>query len=330
MHGGGSIRGDPEGHVNLDRLRRLAARTRRAAPAGGAAPAGRALIGLLLGSAALLLTSGPAAAAFPQDVTLSQLDTYKGVSFTNYTDISAAWHQVARDIGTGIANQPVGASTLGLDGFDVGLGTRLTFVDGHRYQGGPTAWERVREGNQGSGALFMPGVHLRKGLPLSFEIGGQLSWLGFTRQGVVGFYGRFAPLESFDKAPEVALQVGRSGYIGNDELSVSTNDAHLVVGKTVAFASTRGARTSTVHPFVGFGMNWIKATPRLPAERLEDLEIGALGPSKKDTATYDPDMRQMVATAGVRIVSGDVGLRVNASLPFASVPSLETSFGYVF
>ncbi|RME26550.1 MAG: hypothetical protein D6798_06455, partial [Deltaproteobacteria bacterium] len=210
------------------------------------------------------------------------------------------------------------------------LGATLTFVDGHRKGGGPTAWERVREGNQGSGALFVPGVHLRKGLPLSFEIGGSLGWLAWTRQEVVSGYARFAPLEGYRNLPDVAIQVGRAGYLGNDELAVATTDIQAVIGRKVAFASGRRSRTNTVEPFLAIGMTRSRATPRLPADRLEELGIGTLSADRSDTETFDPAMRQVEGALGFRVVSGDAALRATATVPFAGVPGLETTFGYVF
>lgn len=284
-----------------------------------------------------LLLATPAWAAFPEDVTLSQLDTYGGEAYTDAAGIAEAWATVAQNLGTAIANQPQGATTLGLDGFEVAAGTSVSFVDGSRADGSPTAWQRARAGNQATGALFVPGVHVRKGLPFSLEVGGQLGWLGFTRQGVVGGYGRFAPLEGYRKAPELAVQVGYTGYIGNDELDLGTTDAAVILGKTWAIDSGQGVRTSTIHPFVAVGGNWIRAWPKLSEARLAELGITPLRSSKKaDTETDDggavshPGMRQLVATAGLRVVTGDVGLRVGVSVPTASVPRLESTLGFVF
>ncbi|MCB9778272.1 MAG: hypothetical protein H6742_06895 [Alphaproteobacteria bacterium] len=276
----------------------------------------------------LLLASLPAVAA--QDVTLSGLDSYEGQSYTNYTEIGATWVQVARDLGTGIANKPQGGSTLGLDGFEIGASGAVVFVNGNRYQGGPTAWERAREGNQSGGGLFLPGVTVRKGLPFSLEVGGTLSWIASSRQGAAGGYGRFAPLEGYRKAPEIALQLGYSGYVGNEELDLGVTDASLNIGKTVAFGARSRANTSTIQPYGAFGMNWIKANPRLTADRLEELQLTALTASKKDPATFSKDMRQIVLSAGVRIVSGDIGMRVGASVPLGSVPTVDGSIGYAF
>jgi len=284
----------------------------------------------LLLAAALLLTASPALAGYPQDVSLSQLDSYQGESYTNTSQIAADYQTVVQDLGVGIANKPQGSSTLGVDGYDVSMGSTLVFVTGNRFKGGPTAWERVREGNQATGALWVPDVSLRKGLPLSLEVGAHLGWMSFTRQGVVGGYGRVAPLEGQPKLPELAFQVGYTGYVGNDELELGVTDASVIVGKTVPFASQQSSKTHTIQPFGAVGMDWIKATPVLSPDRLAELGIGPLSAKKKDAASYEPGMRQVYLHAGVRIVSGDVAFRLGATVPTKAAPTLDTSIGYTF
>lgn len=284
----------------------------------------------LAAASTLALWASPGLAAYPQDVTLSQLDVYQGSPYSNTEKIELAYRTVARDLGTGLANKPQGGSTLGIDGFDISMGTTLIFVDANAFQGGATSWQRAREGNQGAGAVFVPQLNLRKGLPLSLEAGAHMGWLAFTRQGSIGGYGRVAPLEGQPKLPEVALQVGYTGYVGNDELELGVTDASISIGKTVAFSAMQRSKTRTIHPYGAVGLNWIKATPLLSAARLDDLTIGKMTASKKDTETYSADMRQVILHAGMRIVSGDVGFRLGASVPLNSVPTLDTSVGYVF
>lgn len=290
-------------------------------------PPSRALLAPLL--AAVALAAPQARAAFPEDVTISQLDQYQGNSVAD-EDVQEAWRTIVRDLGTGLANKPQGGSTLGIDGFDLSLGSTFIFVDGNRYQGGPTAWERAREGNQPAGAVWVPELMVRKGLPLSLEAGAHVGWVGFTRQGAVGGYGRFAPLEGHPKLPEVAFQGGYTGYVGNDELELGVTDLSLSVGKTVAFAARQQARNGTIHPFAAVALNRIRATPLLSPERLGELGIGPLTADKKDTETFDPDMRQVLVNLGVRIVSGDVGFKVGAAVPLQAAPTLDASVGYVF
>ncbi len=284
---------------------------------------------MLAAALALTLTLSPAWAGYPQDIIVSGMDSYQGQSAGTADEVNQAWRTVVKDLGTGIANKAQGGATLGMDGFDLSMGASTVFVHGHRYNGGPTAWELAREGNQAAGALFIPELQVRKGLPLSLEAGARVGWVSFTRQGIVGAYGRFAPLEGQPKLPELAMQLGYTGYIGNDELDLGVADASLSLGKTVAFASMQRSKTRTVHPHAGVGFNWIRATPLLSEERLGELNISSMR-AKKSAPDYDAEMRQLVIHAGMRIVSGDVGFHLGLAAPLDARPTLDTRVGFVF
>lgn len=280
-------------------------------------------------SLALSLLLSPARAGEPQDILLSGLDSYQGEVYGNREGIAEAWKTVAVGLGTGIANKAQGGATLGLDGFDLSVGATTVFVQGSRFDGAPTAWERARSGNPSAGALFIPELHLRKGLPLSLEAGVRGGFISATRQGVFGGYGRFAPIEGYRKAPELALQLGYTGYIGNDELDLGVGDASLSIGKTWAFATRQRARTRTVHPHLGVGMNWIRAVPLLDEERQEELGIASLR-AKKSAEDFDPAMRPIVVQGGLRLVSGSVALHLCAAVPLNARPSMESRLGLIF
>jgi hypothetical protein len=278
---------------------------------------------------ALSLSLSPAWAGYPQDILVSGMDSYQGQPSGTAEEVNQAWRTVVKDLGTGIANKAQGGATLGMDGFDLSMGASTVFVHGHRYNGGPTAWELAREGNQAAGALFIPELQVRKGLPLSLEAGARVGWISFTRQGLVGAFGRFAPIEGHPKLPELAMQLGYTGYVGNDELDLGVADASLSLGKTVAFASMQASKTRTIHPHAGVGFNWIRANPLLSEERLGELNIAPMR-AKKSAPDYDPEMRQLVIHAGMRIVSGDVGFHLGMAAPLDARPTLDTRVGFVF
>lgn len=283
----------------------------------------------MLTAALPLLLTAPAFAGYPQDIVISGLDTYQGQIYGTSEEVDQAWRTVVRGLGTGIANKAQGGATLGMDGFDLSAGASTVFVHSQRYDGAPTAWELAREGNQAGGPLFIPEVHVRKGLPLSLEAGARVGWISFTRQGLVGAYGRFAPLEGQPKLPEIAFQLGYTGYIGNDELDLGVTDASVSIGKTAAFASGQVSKTRTIHPHAGVGFDWIRAVPLLDEERLAELNISSMR-AKKSAEDYDPEMRQLVIHAGMRIVSGDVAFHMGIAAPLDARPTLDTRVGFTF
>ena len=67
------------------------------------------------------------------------------------------------------------AETLGYSGFYLGLEGTLTPVPG---EGKNDRWYKgTAPANESPGMMFMPAVHVRKGLPWSFELGATLNYL---------------------------------------------------------------------------------------------------------------------------------------------------------
>jgi hypothetical protein len=84
----------------------------------------------------------------------------------------------------------------------------------------PTGWDLASESEDPQNFLYIPWIQVRKGLPASLEIGANAGWIGATSTGVLGVYGRWSVVEGYRRIPDVALQLGYAGYIGNDELEL--------------------------------------------------------------------------------------------------------------
>ena len=183
---------------------------------------------LLLPAAALpaaLLCSGSAHAAWPDDVSLRALGTIDGVATGDTRSARDAYEVVVRQLGVAVANPAMGAAeTSGMHGFDIQLVNSVAFLDADSDRASnPAPWERVHTDGDPSGAMWLPGVNVRKGLPLGLEVGGRFSYVGFSRQTVVGGYGRWGLVEGYREWPDIVVQLGYSGYVGNDELVTPTH-----------------------------------------------------------------------------------------------------------
>ena len=126
-----------------------------------------------------LLTSlfaSTAQAAFPDDVVLSEMHTWRGDSIDNPQAVGQAYDIVVRQLGAGIMTAPVAPSeTLGLNGFDVAFTNTWAFLSARADSvNTPAPWERVHTDEDPTHVMWRPGLTIRKGLPLSLEVGG--SW----------------------------------------------------------------------------------------------------------------------------------------------------------
>jgi hypothetical protein len=266
----------------------------------------------------LSLITPQAQAAFPDDVTLSHLGTWRGADVSNPSAQNAAFKTVARQLAAGIANKPLSpARTLGLNGFDVQATQTWAFISAAGENiFTPDPWERVHEDEDPSRVMWLPGIQVRKGLPLSLEAGMSWSWIGFSRQTAVGGFGRWSVIEGWDKAPDISFQVGYTGYIGNEELDLGVLDASMNIGYTFPFGYLKGINTASVSPFIGCGMLKVDASPRLAQAEQDALGISPI----EGAILVSPQL-------GLRIKSGDFSMAASGTITPKALPTVSMSAG---
>jgi hypothetical protein len=256
----------------------------------------------------------PALASWPEDVVLSNL--------AGTDDNEAAYHDLVRELGVAIANKPMApGETLGLNGFDLSVYNSVAFLHARGTDANPTGWERAHGDGDPGGVLWIPTVGVRKGLPLSLEAGMSFGWIGLSHQAVLGGYGRWALIEGYRKSPDVTVQLGYAGYVGNDELWLGVVDASATVGYTFPFGRTVGIHTSRFSPYAGVGTLWVSADPKLEAPEQEALGIGAV-----EGAGFRP----FVAHAGFRIASGDFQVKLAGTIAPKVIPGLSFGIGFEY
>ena len=193
----------------------------------------------------------------------------------------------------------------------------------------PSPWARVHEDGEPSATLWIPGLSARKGLPLSLEAGVNVGYLAFSRQTVVGGYGRWAPLEGYRNLPDVVMQLGYSSYLGNDELSLNVRDASLSIGYSIPIGQMDRIHSGTVSPYGGIGFLRINATPQMSEDDQESLGIRAVSGSQK-SPSYIEGFAPLTFHGGLRILSGDFQVLLNLTVAPSSMVTLNSGLGFVF
>lgn len=278
----------------------------------------------------LLAVPGIALAGYPDDISLTQLGTYDGVAVTDTAVKSAAYATVVRTLGVAIANKALlPAETLGVSGFDVSLTNSTTFIDAYD-QDQPTAWQRVNAEGDPTRVIWVPSLGVRKGLPLSLEIGGNVGYLAFSRQTVVGGYGRWALIEGYRSfAPDLTVQVGYTRYVGNEELQLGVMDASMTVGYTLGISQLEGINHGTFSPFLGVGMNRIHAAPRMSEEDAAALGLAELpcADDAQGSAICDEGYNPLALSLGFQVQSNDFFARLGAGWSPGTMPTTSLALG---
>jgi hypothetical protein len=288
----------------------------------------------------MLLLVAAAWAAFPEDVSITQMDEFNGAS-TYLPDTTQAgsdyvvtgYQELVKELGVSIANKPMApGESLGINGFYVGVANTFAFVRTGTTDGvHPTGWDLASEEEDPQTYLFIPWIQVRKGLPASLEVGANAGWIGRTSTGVLGVYGRWSVVEGYRRIPDVALQVGYAGYIGNDELELGVLDMSATVGYSLPFGVTQGINQAVFSPYVSVGVNQIHAAPRADLSKT-DLEgrVTEVSSVKTDLDTYVAGFAPFQIGGGFRLTNGDFSTTIAATYSPDLIATVNVGFGFVY
>lgn len=136
------------------------------------------------------------------------------------------------------------AKPLGITGFDIGLEVSATKPE-HK-----DAWERAVSGGA-SDTVYVPKLHLHKGLPLGFDIGAFYSSVPGSNIELWGAELRYAILAGGVLEPALGLRATYTKLTGVDELDFHTTGLELLISKGFAIFT----------PYAGAGNVWTTSTP---------------------------------------------------------------------
>jgi hypothetical protein len=157
------------------------------------------------------------------------------------------------------------------------------------------------------GPLLIPGVHVRKGLPYSFELGGRMSWIDNSRMFVGMLELKWALNEGFTYLPDIAIGGRIAKLINSRDFDLTTGGVDVSIGKQFAIGGML-----TLTPYVGWNLMFVGATTN-PVDFNPQRPLGqAEMPANQFTDIYVFDSLQSSANTHNRFY---VGLRF-VSKPF--------------
>ncbi|MSP56207.1 MAG: hypothetical protein EXR69_11485 [Myxococcales bacterium] len=271
-----------------------------------------------------------------REISIAAMDNYQGASTETFgTDdyVTAGYQELVRELGATIANKPMApGETLGVSGFNISASTTFSFPKTGTLDGtNPTGWElSAPDESDGPVALVVPWVTVRKGLPLSLEIGANAGWISNSQTGVFGGWGRWGIVEGYRQLPDLSVQVGYAGYVGNDELEMGVMDMSATLGYTLPFGSTKGIHQASFAPYFSIGQNHIHAAPRADLSRtgLEGRVTEVTGFKKGEG--FDKSFAPLMVGGGFRILSGEFTFTLAGTYAPNIVPTLSAGMGFTY
>jgi hypothetical protein len=202
-------------------------------------------------AAVLAVAAAPSARAEALDVDLRKLgppsadtwvflaSTVAGVSAgqaeTYATESRRRFATFATELGLALSSavgQP--AATTGSAGFAVDLEIAMVPVGTKTVGAAPAAGYTSSTWATSSAppsAIYVPSLHVRKGLPWSFEFGGRLLYLNQSSYYAAQAEAKWAVHEGFEAAPDVAIRAAYTRLFGQEDLSLGVTDVDAIVSK---------------------------------------------------------------------------------------------------
>jgi hypothetical protein len=168
-------------------------------------------------------------------------------------------------------------STLGYDGF--AIGTELSILNLKTSQ-----FPFPTEGGF-SGPLLVPSLHLRKGLPFSFEVGARTGWIQKSGMAVATVELKWALNEGFANWPDLGIRGHFTRLFNSRDFDLYTGGVDVGVGKRFAIAGTM-----TITPYGGWNPVWVAAFSKTvdfnPGRSSED-SLSTPTAQLRDTGVYE-------------------------------------------
>lgn len=299
-----------------------------------------AIIGLILGGSAL---------ADPNDFELRRL----GNPAVDPVGANLAFAGFAKELAAALTStnlMPPG--TLGHAGFSFTAELSVAFLKGAST---PTADQFLlptMADFADRGPLLLPSLHIRKGLPFSFEVGARATWIDRSRMASVLGELRWAVNEGFAYLPDISLRGYAMRLFNTREFDLGAGGLDLGVGKRFAIGGM-----VTLTPYAGWNLVWVGASSTLvdfnPGRTYAESIATPTTQLQTDVAAY----RELKAGenahnrlyAGVRFIGGIIQLgaelsysiigtvsttdsrtNITSSKPFPAVLALNTTLGLDF
>lgn len=169
-------------------------------------------------------------------------------------------------------------------------------------------------------ATWFPGIHVRKGLPFSFEVGARAAWFPNSRMGMGGLELKWAVLEGFTYMPDIAVRGFINKLINSRDFDLTAGGLDLGLGKQFAIAGM-----VTLTPYVGWSLVFVGAsTSNIDFRRSRTLAEGDVELFKDYYIFTSLQAVQNIHNrfyGGLRFIGGHAF--VNAELSYSVMPDFK-------
>ncbi|MFW5966827.1 MAG: hypothetical protein ACOCV2_04875 [Persicimonas sp.] len=205
--------------------------------------------------AAMTLAALPSQAA-DNDIVLSRFGSCEGGDgdCSSVNKDTEGFENLTRDLGQVFAPRFInGSDTLGEAGFAFNM-----MMSGSIIPHTEDYWQTAVEDGDPDQMLTTAHLQMRKGLPFSFEVGGEMSYLLNSEMFNMGGHLQWALHEGFYYFPDIAVRGTINNVMGTSALNLFSAGWDISTSKEFAIAGT-----ASVTPYVGYQQLHIIASSRV-------------------------------------------------------------------
>jgi hypothetical protein len=202
---------------------------------------------------------------------------------------------LSEDLGAALSYKPVTpAAPLGTTGFDMGI--EVTQTDMSRSS---QIWSKATGGGSTISKLYIPKLHIAKGLPFGIDIAAFYSKVPSTNISLYGGELRYAILDGGLTQPAIAIRGSFTKLSGVNQLSLDTKGLDVSISKGFAMFT----------PYAGIGQVWINSTPNVAGLVAESFTQGKVFAGANLNLGFSNLAAEFDKTGGIQSVSMKLGFR---------------------
>lgn len=103
--------------------------------------------------------------------------------------------------------------------------------------------------------VLLPSIHIRKGLPWSFELGVRAAWFEKSRMGLGTVELKWAINEGFTYLPDICVKASITKILNSRDFDVTAGGLDLGIGKQFAISGM-----VTLTPYIGWNLTFVGAS----------------------------------------------------------------------
>lgn len=202
---------------------------------------------------------------------------------------------LSEDLGAALSYKPVTpAAPLGTTGFDMGIEVTQTDVSKSSQ-----IWTKATGGGSSISKLYVPKLHIDKGLPFGIDIAAFYSKIPTTNISLYGGELRYAILDGGLAQPAIAIRGSFTKLSGVSQLSLNTTGLDISISKGFAMFT----------PYAGVGQVWVNSTANVANLAAEKFTQGKVFLGANLNLGFSNLAAEIDKTGGIQSVSMKLGFR---------------------